>query len=128
VILLERWPEVAAVDCLVCQKIQHDDNWRPIMQAGQPVPRPSGIKPPCGYPHIGCPKGTPEQSRALTTENMQAYRFHKECEAVQQWPEDAVVRRNAAVIRSAESVVRRWREQETAALLKAFLGVTANVR
>jgi len=59
---------------------------------------------------------------------MQAYRFHKECEAVQQWPEDAIVRRNAAVIRSAESVVRRWREQETAALLKAFLGVTANVR
>ena len=59
---------------------------------------------------------------------MQAYRYHKECEAVNQWPDDAIVRRNAAVIRGAEATVRRWREDETAALLKAFLGVATHVR
>lgn len=127
-ILLDRWPEVAAVDCSVCQRFQYDEKWRPVMQAGLHVQRPSGTKPPCGYPHIGCPKGTPEQSRALTPENMQAYRFHKECEAVQQWPDDAIVRRNAAVIRGAEAMVRRWREDETSALMKAFLGVATHVR
>jgi hypothetical protein len=46
----------------------------------------------------GCPKGTPENPKNLTEKNWQAYMFNEECVATGIFPDDPVVRHNAAVI------------------------------
>jgi hypothetical protein len=51
---------------------------------------------------LGCPKGTPEVPLSLTPENQQAYRFDRECRAVNEFPNDPLVRRHAALIRAVE--------------------------
>lgn len=46
----------------------------------------------------GCPKGTPEQSKALNESNQRCYEHYRECNAVGKFPSDPIVTRNAAVI------------------------------
>ena len=46
----------------------------------------------------GCPKGTPENSRALSESNQRCYEHYLECRAVGKFPDDPIVRRNAAII------------------------------
>ena len=60
----------------------------------------------------GCPKGTPENQRSLTYENEQCYDHYRECRAVNQFPDDPVVRRNAAAIRDVEDIVERRRQED----------------
>ena len=49
----------------------------------------------------GCPKGTPEKSKALNKTNGWAWRHYQDCVAVGQFPDDPIVSRNASIIRSA---------------------------
>jgi hypothetical protein len=69
--------------------------------------RPKGVRPPCSY----CPKqplDVPERGRCpataveLSAKNWRAYQHYLECAAVGQFPDDAIVRRNAAIIRRIE--------------------------
>lgn len=57
--------------------------------------------PPCRQPK-GCAKGTPEKTVGLWPENVMCYEHYLECKAVGQFPDDAVIKRNAAVIRDVE--------------------------
>ena len=59
--------------------------------------------PPCRT-NKGCPKGTPENPKSLTEDNEQCYQHYCECKAVGVFPDDPIVRRNAAVI---EEVLRQ---------------------
>ena len=68
---------------------------------------------PCRDPRRGCPKGTPEEPRTLTPENEMCYQHYLECRAVRQWPDDSVVRRNAAIIRDVEERVAKGKETES---------------
>lgn len=70
--------------------------------AGKPMPRPRGTLAPCRQRANGCPKGTPEASRALDERNLRAWTHYQQCRAVGQFPEDGIVARNAAIIRRAE--------------------------
>jgi len=95
-------PEVAHRDCQDCEAFVYDEKTGERMKSrGEPVRRPVGNLPPCRTRANGCPKGTPEQSRALTDQNWQAYQHYSECRAVGQFPDDPIVRRNAAIIRQA---------------------------
>ena len=64
---------------------------------------------PCGW----CPKvapgdpPTPASAQDLSEKNRLAYLHHLECKAVGQFPADAIVRRNAALIESAEGAAER---------------------
>lgn len=78
-------------------------------KAGNPIPRPKRTFPPCHYSPKGCPKGTPETSKELSEKNMRAYRHYLECKAVGDFPQDAIVRRNAGIIRVVEDSVREER-------------------
>lgn len=53
----------------------------------------------------GCPKGTPEQPLSLSLRNQRAYWHYQQCQATGQWPDDEIVRTNAAIIRQAERQV-----------------------
>lgn len=79
----------------------------------RPQARPPRTVPNCA----GCPKiprdaegalSAPRSGLAveLTDKNVQAYQHYLECRAVGQFPDDPVVRRNAAVIRGVEEALR----------------------
>ena len=90
---------------------------------GKPVRRPKGSKPACGYPGpykddkhpggTGCAKVSPESNSSLTPDNQLCYQHYLECRAVSQFPDDAIVRRNAATIRRVEDVIEQMNVNRT---------------
>ena len=116
--LMQLHPEVAYRSCEHCQAWMYDHETGEINQRnGKPVRRPKGSKPACGYPGrfkddkhpdgTGCAKVSPESNASLTPENQLCYQHYLECRAVGQFPDDAVVRRNAATIRQVEETIER---------------------
>lgn len=109
-------PEVAHRDCDHCRKWQYNHETGELeLWRGQPIAREG--PPPCHYGPDRCAKGSPDDSKALTPQNLQAYRHYMECKATFSFPDDAIVRRNAGVIKMAEEIVSRL------ALVKTILGV-----
>ncbi len=97
-------PEVADRDCADCQLHIYDESTgRRTLHRGQPIRRPPGTFPPCQTPHVGCPRGTPQESQSLSPEHLQAWLFDLACRATGRYPADPHVARNAVVIRAAES-------------------------
>ncbi len=70
--------------------------------SGRLIVRPPDTHPPCRIRGAGCPKGTPENPRGLSAANQAAWRFDRECRAAGSFPDDPLVRRNAAIIRQVE--------------------------
>lgn len=116
-------PEVAFRDCTDCEMHVYDEKTgeRLKLANGQPMARPRGTCAPCRFRDNGCPKGTPEMSKGLSDRNWKAWQHYRECRAVGQFPDDAIVRRNAAIIRAAteaaEETLRRRDLGPLAALL-----------
>ena len=93
-------PGIAWRDCADCETHVYDEKTgRRMEHGGKPMKRPKGNLAPCRTRANGCPKGTPEASRALNERNQRAYQHYLECRAVNQWPDDGIVRRNASIIR-----------------------------
>lgn len=113
-------PLVASRDCDHCQLYLYDE------KTGMPIPsrkkdgslrkRDSSCPPPCRT-SVGCKKGTPENSLALNDTNRQAWEHWKECKAVGSFPDDPVVRQNAAAIDEAMRIVDEIREDDFRAML-----------
>lgn len=95
-------PEVAYRSCEDCQQWLYDlETGARIKSSGREVPRQPSNPPPCRT-RRGCPKGTPEEPRSLSRKNLQAYWHYQQCAAVGSFPDDPIVRQNAAIIRMAE--------------------------
>lgn len=100
-------PEIPT--CEDCRRWVYDpkDNWRRTEKPkGNPLARIKGTPTPCGT----CPKsegGKPTPVADLSERNWQAYQHYQECRAVGEFPRDAIVRRNAAVIRQIEDQAAR---------------------
>lgn len=90
--------------------------------------RPKGTFPPCGYGPTRCPKGSPTAGREWTTANRLAYQHFLECKAVGQFPDDAVVRRNAGMIQRIMDQIERGRSKRMEDLLLASIGVSNSKR
>lgn len=69
--------------------------------------------PPMCQTTDGCPKGTPENPRSLTDANECCYQHYLECKAVGEFPDEPVVRRNAAAIREIEEKFARYEQQKS---------------
>lgn len=99
-------PQVAFRDCTLCQKYVYDEATGRAVQhpphSGRPVPRPPNAPPPCRIAGLGCPKGTPEDPLILSEINRAAWQHYRECRATGNFPDDPIVRRNAAIIRAVE--------------------------
>lgn len=104
-------PEVAFRDCDHCHKWLYARNGQPEKdRQGNLRPRHKLTPPACRLSWgTGCPKGTPENSKALSEKNVEALRHYLECKAVGQFPDDPIVRRNAGIIRQIEDSVREER-------------------
>lgn len=108
--LLLLHPEVATRDCQHCLKFLYDNKGDPLTtrrhtdEEPDYMARDHSSPSECRSPK-GCPKGTPENPKTLNERNWLAYEHYRECRAVGKFPDDAVVRRNAAVIRAVEDEV-----------------------
>lgn len=82
-----------------------------------------GGKPPCR----SCPKvpkdapKVPESAVELSVRNLRAVSHYWECRAVNSFPDDPIVRRNAAIIRRVEDEYDRMKQVEPLAMLFARL-------
>ena len=84
-----------------------------VTHNGEPMTRESG-GPPCVWG--SCPKGHIDSPRVLSRRNERVYYHYLECRAVGQFPDDAVVRRNARLIRAVEDAVDKLERTELAGL------------
>lgn len=121
-------PKVAYRDCEHCQKyLYNEDSGTVDMNTRFDPPRPRErtdvIPPPCRIKSIGCPKGTPEENRGLSAKNRQAYEHYLQCKAVGKFPEDAIVYRNAGIIRRIEDSFGRFETRELRDWIKALMQV-----
>lgn len=105
---------IATRSCGDCQRYLYydrgsDDFGSRVERGGLPVLRPKNVKTPCQW----CPKippgesPKPENAIELSEKNIAAVVHYRECKAVGEFPDDAIVRRNAALIRGAEEVAER---------------------
>jgi hypothetical protein len=122
-------PEVAGRSCDDCKKHIYNEETGVRQEwpkgSGKPMPRPKGTFPPCGYGATKCPKGSPEAGKEWTAENRLAYQYHLECKATGQFPDDAVVRRNAGIIQRIMEQIDRGRFKRMEDLLLASIGVNS---
>lgn len=100
--------------CQQCETWLYDDETGQVhrrpARTGPPTRRPLGTITPC----VRCPKvpeDAPIRTRAfaieMTIQNRLAYRHYLECQAVNSWPDDPIVRRNARIIREIEDAHKR---------------------
>lgn len=121
---MRKHPLIAFRDCQHCQVYHYDEETGKPYDGrdGSPAKRHRGCPPPCRTA-IGCPKGTPENSNALSERNQLAYDHYKTCRATGAFPDDPIVQRNAALFREMEEIDNRRHQQEVSALLKGLIGV-----
>lgn len=105
---------IASRSCADCQKYLYydrgsEDFGARVERGGLPVLRPKGVKTPCEW----CPKIPPGEAPIpanaveLSDKNLLALIHYRECRATGDFPDDPIVRRNAALIRGAEDVAER---------------------
>ncbi len=71
----------------------------------------------------GCPKGTPENSKSLSPRNHLVYQHWKECKAVGQFPDDEIVRKNAAIIQELVDQSKELKQIEMMSLMMTGKGI-----
>jgi hypothetical protein len=102
-------PDVAARSCSDCVRYWYFDKGPGqfgdrVMRGGKPLPRPATSPARCDW----CPKiapgdaPKPENAQELSQKNLQSYVHYLECKAVGDFPDDPLVKRNAALIRKIE--------------------------
>jgi hypothetical protein len=69
------------------------------------------------------PLPTWQDGLELSAKNQQAYHHYLECKAVGRFPEDAIVIRNAGLIRQAEEIAERNRHQRMNRSLQGLGGI-----
>lgn len=121
-------PDASSRDCGECVRWMHRDSpehMGPRLERPAGVPVPRGHRPGSGPPCRYCPKqphGVPPAARCrataeeLSDKNWAAYAHYLECRATGQFPADAIVSRNAALIRGAEDAAARMERVDLAQL------------
>lgn len=80
--------------------------------------RPEGTHPPCHYDKKACPKGTYEDRKAeLSDRNRKTYLHYLRCKATNQFPNDDLVRHNAALIMHTEETLSVFKMQSMMGLM-----------
>lgn len=92
-------PRLARRDCVACKRDWYnEETGLPILGADSlPILRDG----PTLCETSGCAKGTPEKQKSLNKANRWAWRHFQDCEAIGVFPDDPIVKRNAATIRRA---------------------------
>ena len=115
------YPQFANRDCQHCLDHEYDEQTGIAKTFhGKPLKRHHKNPPLCKTPE-GCPKGTPEKPNTLTLRNRKAYIHYLECKAVNDFPDDPIVRMNARLI---QGVLDQANEQKRINELITLMGVS----
>lgn len=129
-------PMIAQRSCQHCQAFVYNEETglvrnRPKPFDDQPLPRAANNPPPCRAAGLSCAKGTPEASREWSRKNRLAYLHYLGCCATGDWPDDGIVRRNAAILRRVEKRLEnfdRWRDDQRHKMLVQIFAATLPTR
>jgi hypothetical protein len=128
--LYYRHPAHFSLSCETCQKFVQKDGVlvRHPARTGPPLERQPGQPTPCATcPKI--PEDAPERTRRFARElsprNLAAFKHYRECAAVGRFPDDPIVRRNAAIIKEVADSYRDSKLDALAALLGGRLAAEA---
>lgn len=119
--------------CADCASFMYEDNGKKKLMRGtdKPWPRPLGVVTPCHK----CPKVPDDAPKdrhghkhrryavEITDKTWATIQHYDECEAVGQFPDDAIVRRNAAIIKRVRDQYRRLELQEVIMQVAALRAV-----
>lgn len=115
------YPHAAESDCDYCKAWWYDPiSGETTQRGGLPVARQPhhtllcetvGPEGPTDPPAGGCPKGTPEKPLSLSPKNRRALNHYLECRA-SVFPDDAIVRHNARIIRRVLDQIEHERRQK----------------
>lgn len=111
-------PNLYFRDCQHCLKYIYDEDTGELQKFhGEPAERV--LPAPCCNPKHpkGCPKGTADKPKVLSSRNMKAYRHWKECKAVGQFPDDDIVRKNAALIQEIVDSVAEHKQLQMMSMM-----------
>lgn len=105
-------PRIARRSCADCLKYWYQDNGLVLIRnsTGEKELRPLFALPSC-QTEFGCPKGTPENPKSLSTPNQWAYRHFQACEVTSSFPDDDIVRYNTRVIRKAMEAAEKEKRE-----------------
>ena len=100
---------LARRSCEDCQRDWYDEKTGLVIlrNTGEPMARFGPT--PCQVD--GCLKGTPENQKSLSKQNKWCWRHFRDCEAVAQFPDDSLVKRNALIIRRVMKSVETKRSK-----------------
>lgn len=93
-------------------KYLHDKDFKPVKRGGKLVERYRNQPAPCFFGDDKCPKVKPFSGIELTEAHWKTYTHYLECKATGQFPDDAIVKRNAAAIARAEQRFERKQQYE----------------
>lgn len=117
-------PEVAFRSCEHCLKYMYDEETGELQKFhGNLIERV--VPAPCHNPKHpkGCPKGTAEKPRTLSPKNQQAYRHWKECKATGIFPDDDVVKQNAAILQDLADSAAEHKQYQLFSMMIAGKGI-----
>jgi len=113
--LLLLHPKVAYRSCEECERWQYNEETGQVEQfRGADLKR---IGKTACRTHKGCPVGTPENQQRLTEQNQAAYEHYTECKATGRFPDDPIVKRNAATITRIENAIEKSQMDSVRALM-----------
>lgn len=103
--LYVRNPKLAARSCNQCREYWYDDNGDRVQENGRDMKRIPEAPVACETTN-GCLAGHYLKQLRLSPINKMAYLHFQDCQAVDIFPDDPIVARNARIIRSEER--RKW--------------------
>lgn len=106
-------PRLALRPCTLCKKLWYNEETGLPIIMGNDKPLKRYGPTLCETPE-GCLKGTPENQKSLNLANRWAWQHYRECEAIGQFPDDPLVRKNAKLILA---VLRKVQKKHEAAAL-----------
>ena len=111
---------IAFRNCDHCLRYVYDEKTgKPrVTSQGEYVERLPTVPAPCR--RGGCPKGTAENPKILNSKNMLAYQHWKECKAVGKFPDDPIVKQNAAIIQEIQDLAD---DNKQIMLISTMMGV-----
>lgn len=103
----------ATRNCNNCKKWWYDEETGEVAKAmGKPLLRIIDTPTLC-QTEAGCPKGTPEDQKSWHAINRRAFLHWIEAKSVSQFPDDPIVRRNAASIQSVYKEIENERRRRS---------------
>lgn len=99
-------PRLARRSCEECKRLWFSETTGLVIlrNGGEPLER---FGPTMCETAEGCAKGTPDNPKSLNKTNRWAWAHFRSCDAIGVFPDDSIVKRNAAIIRRVIKAVER---------------------